>query len=124
MHAFGIGEATRGLPRLRVNRHLSFDGFGSKFAEGLLDVDVILGTRLEEQHVSVLLAELARLNCRHFALLFQVDFVTNDQERECVNILGLRLRQKDLLPVEQVVKTRWISDIVYQTAAVCTSVEG
>ena len=99
LHALSVLHAPRRLPSRRINSHLTFDGAGAKVTECSLDIDSTLGAALEENHVSVLLTELARLDRGYLALLLEVYFVANDQKREGVDILWLRLCQKDLLPV-------------------------
>ena len=66
LHAFSVSQSSGGLACLRIDGHLSLDGFGTQFAEGRLHIDVVFRTRFEEEHVAVLLAEFARFNRRHF----------------------------------------------------------
>ena len=59
----------------------------------------------------------------YFPLVFKINLIANDQEGERVDVLRLALRQEDLLPVHNVIETLRICYIVYETTAVCSTVE-
>ena len=77
LHALRVLHAARRLPRRRVDRHLALNGLRAELLERVLDVHVVLRGGLVENHVPVLLAELPRLDRRHFPLLLQIYFVSD-----------------------------------------------
>ena len=81
--------------------------------EGLLDVDGLLGGRLEVRHVVLLLTPLHRLLGRDGARVGQVDLVADHHEREVLGVAWRRLDEELVAPALQVLERRRRGHVVY-----------
>ena len=77
-------HAPRRLASGRIHRHLPLDSLGAELSERILYIDVVFSTRFEEYHIAILLAELLAVQCAYFALLFQVDLISDYQKWKSV----------------------------------------
>ena len=123
LHFTSVLHATRRLPSRWIDSHLPFDGIGSKLAERVLYIDIVLCTGLKEYHVAILLTELLAVECADLSLFLQVHLVSDDEEGESFGVLWLRFRQKHLLPVEQMVERDRVGHVVDQTTAVRATIK-
>ena len=91
--------------------------------ESLLDAGALDSAGLVEQHVVVFTGPLFAASTCNLPLLFLVQFVTDADEGETLRIRRSSVLMEAITPARQGIERRLASDIVDESAAVCTAIE-
>ena len=113
------------LPCVPISLILYFNGLSCQLVEAQVDVNRLFGRCLVENHVAVVQAVRAALLCRDLSrpLELKIQFVAQNENWHVVWILWLRLLNEVLPPSVQILKTLRVGDVVYDAAAIGSSVE-
>ena len=96
-----------------------FDGH----SKGVIDVDGVLGARFEIRRIVIVSTPDGRLFVRHLTI-WQVDFVSQDDDWKIVRITHVGVVEKLLFPHRQVLEALRVVDAEREETAVGSAIEG
>ena len=102
---------------------ITLDGLTNHVDEGLADRSALLGRRLEM--VDVVVFGAPRLSfCSVHPPCRQINFVSDQNERECFHIIWTSILDKSISPLVKSLEALRIGQVVTKSTAVSTAVKG
>ena len=92
--------------------------------EGVLHCDVFFRACLVIGHVTVLLAPGFCICCLNFPVIFTIQFIADKYEWESIRVMWGSMLNEPIPPFIQIVETLLTGYIVYQGAAISTTIKG